>query len=417
MVLIDDNGTKWFAARWGLYIWRFDESGSMKYEIPMGEQVMDMALDTDGHPWVATFLGYELYYLEGSRFHSLLLPPTFSFPLALTFDCSGHLWVGGWNDGAWIARYDGEPDQWDDWAVWAAHWPNEPDWAPQAFATAPDGRVWFVTTGYGGRGSRLCGSVQNYAGAIDFAKFIPEPKRNYVDLAISDTARVWLISNDYNPATGGNTRPVLVYSDDMLNWSVLEYPDLPCLLYTETSLAAVGGEGMWLGLNQGGFWYDNSDWRWIDIGVPVNDIAVDPTDGDVWFGTNDGVYVMRGGPEAWPPVWIELEAAQLAHPDGATPSLLLLGSAEFQMDLRLDLYVALELPDGTLLFAPSWTPSMAPLVSGLEVPIGLNIEDLPLVTLDTAGVPAGRYRWFAACTHAGSMEFASNIASCEWQFE
>ena len=289
-----------------------------------------------------------------------------------------------------------------------------PTGPPQAFATGSDGRVWFITTGYRG-GSRLCGSVQNDPGAINFQRFIPEPKRNYVDLAISDTGRVWLISNDYNPATGGNTRPVLVYSDDMLNWSVLEYPQPPEPVTSGKCVTLVGDEGAWFAFSEGVFWYDYARWRWIDIGVAVNDIAVDEATGDVWFATLDGAYVMRGGPEAWPPVWIELEAG--VDEAGGAEAFSLFGSAEFQMDLNLDLYVAVQLPGGDLLFAPDWSPTMSPLVPGLEVPIGLNIEDMPLVTVDTAGMPAGMYRWFAACTHAGTTDFVSNIASCEWQFE
>ncbi|HUT02610.1 MAG TPA: hypothetical protein VM163_01805 [bacterium] len=412
-VLIDNAGTKWFTTS-GNEIWRFDESVWITYQftlddIPAG-RLVDMALDTHDRLWLLfTDGGYvlpQLYCVQGFDFRTVSLPKLCWFPTALTSDAFGHVWVGGWDDGSWVARYD---PLWDSWDTWWPDWCDS-DLVPRAFATGPDGRVWFQARGYGYRPA-LYGSLATPDDVgIEFQRFSPQPERNYVDLGITATGTIWLISQ---PTLEDETPAIIVYGDDAEKWSVLEYPALPYSL-AGTCLTTVGDKGIWFGSNRGAFWYDYTDWRWIDIGF-AHDIAVDPTNRDVWFGADDGVYVMRGGPEAWPPVWIELEA--VAQPCGATPTLSLLGSAEFQMDLRLDLYVALELPDGTLLFAPSWSASMAPLVPNLEVPIGLNVNGLPLVTLEVAGIPAGTYRWYAGCTHAGSMDFASNIASCEWQFE
>jgi len=81
----------------------------------------------------------------------------------------------------------------------------------------------------------------------------------------------------------------------------------------------------------------------------------------------------------------------------------------------IDLYLALEPPWGTLLFYPSFGTSMTPFVSNVDIPADTYLHYEPF-SLTLPDLPAGTYRWHAALTHAGTTDFASNIASCEWQF-
>jgi len=96
-----------------------------------------------------------------------------------------------------------------------------------------------------------------------------------------------------------------------------------------------------------------------------------------------------------------------------TASLDLLNS----MDRTVDLYVAIETPDGELLFYPGFGTSWSCFLPGLHIEAETAVENYQLFSLTVPDLPAGIYRWFAACTDAGTMDFASNIASCEWQFE
>ena len=98
--------------------------------------------------------------------------------------------------------------------------------------------------------------------------------------------------------------------------------------------------------------------------------------------------------------------------DSMTLSLDLLNS----MDRTVDLYVALQDPTGELIFYPSLGASWSPYSAGLFLPADTHIEDYELFSLTLPELPAGTYRWHAACIHTGTMEFASNIASCEWKF-
>jgi len=81
----------------------------------------------------------------------------------------------------------------------------------------------------------------------------------------------------------------------------------------------------------------------------------------------------------------------------------------------VDLYVALQLPTGDMIFYPSLGISWSPYWPGLVLPAGTAVDNYELFSLTLPDLPAGTYRWFAACTYTGTMEFASNIAFCEWQ--
>ena len=409
-ICIDQFGVKWLAGRASKYVSRFDENNWEGYPIS-GSGVVDMALDDAGRPWVVT--GGCIGYLWKGVFQRLNYPLLSAYS-AVAWSPDGALWTGGWV---------GELEVWRSFdPLSASQWKCWKGLIPWKFAIDADGRVWCVgaTCSIGGSYyevgvCRISADGESWD-RIDDNVRLPTGIR-YQQVCASPDGRVWVQGfSDEAPPDCRCLPPF--YSDDYESWFKFDEspfsagnPSADYPLY----INSVTKGGIWFVSSGAAVYYDYQDWRFIRVPSNVNVIQVDERTDDVWFGTNDGVYVMRGGPEAWPPVWIELEAG--VDEAGGAEAFSLFGSAEFQMDLNLDLYVAVQLPSGDLLFAPDWSPTMSPLVPGLEVPIGLNIEDMPLVTVDTAGMPAGMYRWFAACTHAGSMDFASNIASCEWQFE
>ena len=171
----------------------------------------------------------------------------------------------------------------------------------------------------------------------------------------------------------------------------------------------------------GAYWYDYEQRYRIDAWAPdvfVEDMVVDYATGDVWFASrNAGVGVLRGwfAPSGSPIfLGVATNRAEYTTNDSmrVTSQLVLEGEGE-----TVDFYIALELPSGALLFYPSFWTEMTPFLSGVQIPADTHLENYELFSLRLPDLPAGTYRWFAACTHAGTMEFASNIASCEWEFE
>ena len=170
--------------------------------------------------------------------------------------------------------------------------------------------------------------------------------------------------------------------------------------------------------------YDGAEWaRYEDNGLPrgedgrlscVNDMCIDHY-GNWWVGTNAGLAVRWNNLPPLPMLLgVKTDASQYVPGGVMRVSLDLVGEGEAR---TVDLYVALETPSGELLFYPMFGTAMAPFLAGIEIPADTHIEDYELFSLTLPDVPAGTYRWYAACTHAGTMHFASNIASCEWQFE
>ncbi|MCD6328386.1 hypothetical protein J7M28_12665, partial [bacterium] len=146
--------------------------------------------------------------------------------------------------------------------------------------------------------------------------------------------------------------------------------------------------------------------------------------GDIWIphgnpglsSWGSGVWVLCRD-ESAPAIslYIATNESNYLSGDSMTVSIELISDAD---DSRtVDFYVALEMVSGELLFYPSFGPTMAPFVEGVEIPAYTHLDDYQLFSLSLPSLPAGTYRWFAAFTHAGSMNFASNIASCEWQVE
>ena len=404
---VESDGTKWFGySSPSKGVTRFDE---MNWDtFPLGQSFTDMTLDSHGRVWVALLFTPGFAYLENGHFH--LLPhvvPTIKCASAVMLDPQGNLWGGGYGGGvsrgdiSFVGQCRNVCQQGMGWTFW------ETDGIPLRFDLDLQGRVWLAGL-YGLFRQSLDGKTWEQIGEID-----QNGVYNYYEVLVSQTGRVW-VSRRLNREAG----PLSVfYSDDAPDYLKWEQLDFPILLESGANIlnSVAMSEGVWFRYQDGAMCYHDLDWRLFPFHTHVVCAAEDGTTGDVWFGTNDGVYVMRGGPDAWPPVWVELEPG--VEESRGAQAFTLTGEAEFQMDLSLDLYLAVQLPDGTILYAPNWTPSMTPSASSVDVPIGLTLEGYPILELDFTAVPTGTYRWYAAFKHAGTMDFASNIASCEWKVE
>lgn len=80
-----------------------------------------------------------------------------------------------------------------------------------------------------------------------------------------------------------------------------------------------------------------------------------------------------------------------------------------------DVYIALQLPDGTLLYMQadgSFSATLAPFVSNVTVPALTNV---PIFGFTFSGLePTGSYTWFAAATDPNTLTFQSGLATAQF---
>ena len=173
----------------------------------------------------------------------------------------------------------------------------------------------------------------------------------------------------------------------------------------------------------GVFTYDGAEWRYYEAPFASDShsctmyaVTVDNND-DIWVGTDQaraGLWVLHRNPgQPTVQVGISVDKARYAANDDMR---VYLNVASEERE-TVDLYIAVQLPSGDLLFYPNLASSWFPYWPGLLLPAGTDVQGYELFSLTLPDLPAGTYRWYAACTHAGTTDFASNIASCEWQFE
>ena len=410
------DGVIWFLEWYG-DLYGLDNEGQWRVwslsDVPRG-----MAVDREGRVWIAG--QGAVYYLEGKDSPEIQpLFYTYEICTAVNVDAQGWLWASRWHD-PWEEEVMGRKDitgpEWNvpSWDMFVTHWSPYGDDPALAMANTPQD-VWSLCLHSVWRWPLSGGSPEGWPVPISVqSEYYPH------DIAVSRDW-VWEVGSPYNYPPPQEAFDIM-RSPDGHEWTPVAHPCMPDKTGCTLCATAVSDTGLWFGcsdpswLSGGAFWYDFSDWRWFDFAVAVQGIALDEATGDVWFATFDGAYVLRGGPEAWPPVWIELATQEPQTKAGKGPSWVTVqANVWFQMDLKLDVYVAVQDAQGNLYFAPGFGGTMAPMAAGVNVPIGLTLQNFPILTLDLANIPAGTYRWYAACTHAGTMEFASNIASCEWQ--
>ena len=186
-----------------------------------------------------------------------------------------------------------------------------------------------------------------------------------------------------------------------------------------------------------GLWtYNGSDWSLYDCPLYPSrcyyprSVAVD-TCGNIWvpvgvgprFFTRQGagVAVCWRGRSDGPAAKLRLVSAMA----GEVPRFRFRQAEriEVQVDATtyltttVDCYLALQVPSGELLFWPELSDSAAAFMRAVHLSAGKQVDGLALLSLTLPDLPQGRYCWYAALTYTGTMDLASNIASCEWEFE
>jgi len=160
----------------------------------------------------------------------------------------------------------------------------------------------------------------------------------------------------------------------------------------------------------GVFVYDGVNWQYNETPfdsprtpIPITDLIADRND-DIWVGTtacDSGLWVLRrnqGQPDV--AVGLSTNATEYAAAD-FMKVFLDIASAHSK---TVDLYVAIELPSGDVVFYPSLGISWSEFWPGLLLPAGTDVENYELFSLTLPDLAAGTYRWFAACTHAGTTD-------------
>jgi Subtilase family len=69
---------------------------------------------------------------------------------------------------------------------------------------------------------------------------------------------------------------------------------------------------------------------------------------------------------------------------------------------NVDMYVAVQLPGGQLLFFPGFVTTAAPFMTSVAVGPLLAVFDFPMLSYPVAGEPVGAYTWFAVLTPPGA---------------
>jgi len=241
-------------------------------------------------------------------------------------------------------------------------------------AQAPDGTMWFgrtdetdplyVTSGI----ERLDGDEIVYAGPPG-----GYPARAHGPIFISDNGEL-ACAGEYDGEAHGSSKAILTFDGE--NWT-----HYPC-----------------------------------PFQLQIEDLLIDSR-GDIWLAVpgyyrlDDGLWVLR---RDMPAILLALDV-EPSYISGPTYQRVLL-DLQCGAEQTVDFFAAVQLPSGELLFYPAFGLEMTPFLPGVHVPADTDVEGYELFSIALPDLPAGAYRWFAACTHAGTMDFASNIASCEWEF-
>ena len=404
-VRVGPGGKVWFGTNAGLT--RFDGSSWERYapgEEPGARDsawnsVLDITFDELGRPWVAAW-GAGVRLFEAGHFLRLPGGDYVYWATAVCWAASGELWVGS---GTWIGKFT-PGSGWQFYSEWSAPWG-----ANMVFSFANDDRGNVLAATY----DRVC-LISD--GGNSWRYHQHSLRSRYSDVCVLVDGSIL--------AVGSDKGALVEISDDGLEWTLIH------ARFDDTALFCATPDpegGAWFGTCGGAIFWDRSEWRWVQPWYgpeqsrfgpkpgkgDVVDISIGP-DGQVWFATSGlGAGVLPTGLAQRPASWLELRCAE----EAISRFLTVYVSAVFEMDVVLDFYLAVVLPDGRTLFAPFYESTPRPLFPGVSVRGRESFDGLPAVELNTQGVPAGKYFWFAACTYAGTMDLASNIASCEWQFE
>ncbi|MBN1591820.1 MAG: hypothetical protein JW941_01065, partial [Candidatus Coatesbacteria bacterium] len=209
----------------------------------------------------------------------------------------------------------------------------------------------------------------------------------------------------------------LVDDDEFMKISIPGFAEQPINdIDTGPNCAAiVGGDSDQIALFDGDNWvvYGPSD-----DSFPISDLLCTAIDhsGIIWVGTpEDGLW--RLDTDAGSSISTQLSIVTDRKKYSGGEMRVSIDLTQEGKSKTADFYLAAELPSGDLLFYPGFVSKMTPFLTEVEIPADTHIEDYELLNLTLPFLSPGTYHWHVACMNAGTTEFGSNIASCEWQFE
>lgn len=273
-----------------------------------------------------------------------------------------------------------------------------------AVAVAPDGLIWFATD-YRGVFSYDGSQLTNYSVETG------DLPANYVtDVVVGTDGTLWFAI----PGFGA-------WHFDGATWEGLT-PDNSGLPSVVVKALGLDGGCLWFGTQQNGAArWDGESWtHYTPENCPIGDERVKAfafgIDGSVWMTNRVGVSVLRMMPEL-PELTVTVEVDGPEYTVGDT-MIVSLGASNLGEALQfVDVFVALLLPDGTLLYYPSWFALPNPYMMMVSLPPGFEHAPTPIFshTFTDAAIP-GEYVWFAALTPPGQITQRLAISSAEWEF-
>jgi len=305
---------------------------------------------------------------------------------------------------AWFGFTNGFASFKDD--VWNGRYHAFGDYSDtNAVAVAPDGLVWFATS-YCGVFSYDGSQLTNYS--VETGDL---PSNGVTDVVVGTDGTLWFAL----PGQG-------VWHFDGENWESLT-PDNSGLPDFGISALGVDAQGsLWFGTQQNGAaCWDGEFWTYYTPeNCPIGDERVKAfafgKDGGVWMVNRVGVSVLKMMPEL-PPLSVTVTLNQRIYTTDDTMVLSLGGANLGEVAQFVDIFVALLLPDGTLLYYPSWFELPNPFMMMVVLPKGFEIAPAPIFTHTFADPAiAGEYVWFAVLTPPGQMAQRLAVSSAEWEF-
>jgi len=119
---------------------------------------------------------------------------------------------------------------------------------------------------------------------------------------------------------------------------------------------------------------------------------------------------------AAPTITLALNGAPPFAFNSTTNKTLTLTATTTVSPLRADVYVALQLPDGTLLVMKpggSFNTTLTPLVANIPIPA---FNGVIFNYAFTGAEPTGQYTWFAALTTPGTLNIIGTLATAPFTF-
>jgi hypothetical protein len=213
-----------------------------------------------------------------------------------------------------------------------------------------------------------------------------------------------------------------VWRFDGQSWEGLT-PENSGLPSTDVTALGVDGEGsLWFGtIQNGAARWDGESWtHYTPENCPIGDERVKAfafgQDGSVWMLNRVGASALKTMPEL-PAVSVTIQVDNPTYTVGDTMVVSLGGANSGGAVQFVDVYVALLLPSGTLLYYPSWFALPNPFMLAVALPAGFEQAPTPIFTHTFANaVIPGSYTWFAALTPPGQITQRLAVSRADWQF-